>query len=76
MQLRFDVGPFALLGAPPAADGVAEGYAPRRTVLDAMLVEAAVEAGAELRERFTVDELLTDGGRVTGIRGRTAGGRA
>ena len=74
VQLRFDVGPFALLGAPQAADGVAEGYAPRRTVLDAMLAEAAVEAGAELRERFTVDELLTDGGRVTGIRGRTAGG--
>jgi flavin-dependent dehydrogenase len=69
-----DVGPFTLEGAPPAVDGFAEGYAPRRTVLDAILVEAAVAAGAELRERFSVEELLTDGDRVTGIRGHAAGG--
>jgi flavin-dependent dehydrogenase len=43
-------------------------------VLDAILVEAAVAAGAELRERFSVEELLTDGDRVTGIRGHAAGG--
>ena len=72
--ITFDVGPFALVGAPPPADGVAEGYAPRRKVLDAILVEAAVAAGAELRERFTVEGLVRDGDRVTGIRGRAAGG--
>ena len=44
-QLTFDVGPFALVGAPPPADGVADGYAPRRTVLDQILVEAAAAAG-------------------------------
>src|SRR5829696_7646365 len=38
------------------------------------LVEAAVAAGAELRERFTVEDLVTDGDTVTGIRGRVAGG--
>jgi flavin-dependent dehydrogenase len=70
----FDVGPFALVGAPPPADGSAEGYAPRRRVLDTILVEAAVQAGAELREHFTVHELLMDGDRVTGIRGQTTGG--
>jgi flavin-dependent dehydrogenase len=43
-------------------------------VLDKILVDAAVEAGAELRERFTVDELVWEGGRVVGIRGRAAGG--
>src|ERR1700740_2618771 len=48
-QLTFDVGPFALTGTPPPSDGVAEGYAPRRTVLDNLLVEAAAEAGAEGR---------------------------
>src|SRR5581483_120976 len=54
--LVFDVGPFALTGAPPPADGAAEAYAPRRTVLDAILVEAAAAAGAEVRTRFQVDE--------------------
>jgi flavin-dependent dehydrogenase len=39
-----------------------------------VLLEAAVEAGAELRERFVVEEVLGDGDRVTGIRGRSIGG--
>jgi flavin-dependent dehydrogenase len=46
-----------------------EQYAPRRTVLDKILVDAAVAAGAELRERFVVRELAWDEGRVVGIRG-------
>ena len=44
-------------GPPPPADGVAEAYAPRRYVLDTILVEAAAAAGAEVRERFSVEEL-------------------
>jgi flavin-dependent dehydrogenase len=73
-RFTFDLGPFALAGAPPPAGDVACGYAPRRAVLDAILAEAAVAAGAELREHFTVRELLADGARVTGIRGQAAGG--
>jgi 2-polyprenyl-6-methoxyphenol hydroxylase-like FAD-dependent oxidoreductase len=73
-QMSFDVGPFALVGLAPPADGACYGYAPRRRVLDNILVEAAVQAGAELREHFTVKELISDGERVTGIRGHTAGG--
>ena len=73
-QIKFDVGPFALVGAPLPADGTAESYGPRRRVLDKILVDAAVEAGAELRERFTVEELTTDGKSITGIRGRDANG--
>jgi len=69
-----DFGPFALAGSPPPADGVAEGYAPRRTVLDHILVEAAVAAGAELREHISMSELLTDGEHVVGLRGRAKGG--
>jgi len=73
-QIKFDVGPFALAGSPPPVDGNHEAYAPRRRVLDKILVDAAVEAGAELRERFTVEELTTDGKSITGIRGRDATG--
>jgi len=71
---RFDVGPFALTGAPLPANGTAECYGPRRTALDTVLVESAVAAGVELREAFSVQELLIDGDQVTGIRGRAAGG--
>ncbi|HEY6745381.1 MAG TPA: NAD(P)/FAD-dependent oxidoreductase, partial [Mycobacteriales bacterium] len=64
---RFDFGPVVLEGSPGTA------YGPRRTVLDALLVDAAVEAGAEVRQGFPVEEVLVDGGRVTGVRG--GGGR-
>jgi flavin-dependent dehydrogenase len=67
-QLVFDVGPFALTGSPLPSDGTAEGYAPRRTVLDALLVEAAAEAGVEVRTGFPVDELVSEDGAVIGIR--------
>ena len=69
--IKLDFGPFAIAGAPLPADGTDVSYAPRRTVLDALLVDAAVAAGAEFREEFTVDELVWDDGRVVGIRGRS-----
>jgi 2-polyprenyl-6-methoxyphenol hydroxylase-like FAD-dependent oxidoreductase len=67
-EMRFDVGPFALAAAPPASDGVAEGYCPRRTVLDSLLLEAAAEAGAEVRTGVAVEELLFADGAVAGVR--------
>jgi flavin-dependent dehydrogenase len=71
----FDFGPIAFAGSPRAVDGNALGYGPRRTVLDKILVDAAAEAGAEVREHFTVQEIVRDGdGRVTGIRGHDASG--
>jgi flavin-dependent dehydrogenase len=70
----FDFGPVTIAGTPRPSDGAAQAYGPRRTVLDALLVEAAVTAGAELREGFTVEEILFDDGPVTGIRGHTKGG--
>jgi 2-polyprenyl-6-methoxyphenol hydroxylase-like FAD-dependent oxidoreductase len=63
----FDFGPVTIEGSP----GVA--YGPRRTVLDALLVDAAAEAGAEVRQAFSVDEVLVEDGTVTGIRGRDRG---
>jgi flavin-dependent dehydrogenase len=75
-SLVFDVGAFALTGAPPPSDGVAEGYAPRRTVLDSLLVGAAAEAGVEVRTGSPVDELVFEDGVVVGIRSGTAVERA
>lgn len=76
-SIRLDFGPVVLRGAAPSTpDGVAVAYCPRRFLLDKILVDAAVAAGAELRERFSVQELLTEDGRVTGIRGRGADGGA
>jgi flavin-dependent dehydrogenase len=63
----FDAGPVVLTGSPPPSNGVTQGFCPRRKVLDQILAEAAVAAGAELRPEFTVKELLWEAGRVTGI---------
>jgi len=71
----FDYGAFTLSGS-PGAERAAVAYAPRRTVLDKILVDAASAAGAEVREGFTVEEVVCDGGRVVGIRGRSRGGTA
>jgi 2-polyprenyl-6-methoxyphenol hydroxylase-like FAD-dependent oxidoreductase len=72
----FDFGPLTIAGSPQPIDGIAYAYCPRRTVLDQLLVDAATEAGAELREGFTVAELVADDGTVTGIRGHEKGGPA
>lgn len=70
----FDFGPFTIAGS-PGTDDSPVAYAPRRTVLDKLLVDAAASAGAEVREGFTVQEVLTEGGQVTGIRGHGQGGQ-
>ena len=68
-EITFDVGPVQLRGVGPAVGGTPYTYCPRRTVLDSLLVDAAVESGAELIERFVVDEVLWSEGRAVGIRG-------
>ena len=73
-RYSFDFGPVAVAGTPRPSNGTAKAYCPRRIVLDALLVEAAAAAGAEVREAFTVEEVLIDDGRVTGIRGHAKGG--
>ncbi len=69
----FDFGPFTISGAPGTAD-FPVAYSPRRTVLDKLLVDAASEAGAEVREGFAVEDILVEDGRVTGLRGHDKGG--
>ncbi|MGH9279115.1 MAG: NAD(P)/FAD-dependent oxidoreductase [Acidimicrobiales bacterium] len=72
----FDFGPFTIAGTPRPHDGISTAYAPRRTILDKVLVDAASAAGAEVREGFTVEDVLVEDGAVVGIRGRGAGGRS
>ena len=73
--MTVDFGPVVLSGRPaPAADGTSAGYAPRRFRFDAMLAEAAVAAGADLREGVSFMAPLVEDGRVTGIRTVTAAG--
>jgi 2-polyprenyl-6-methoxyphenol hydroxylase-like FAD-dependent oxidoreductase len=69
----YDFGPFTLSGAPGTKDAPV-AYCPRRTVLDKLLVDAAAEAGAEVREGFTVEAVVIEDGRVVGIKGRSKDG--
>jgi flavin-dependent dehydrogenase len=71
----YDFGPFEISGSPGTQTSPV-AYCPRRTVLDKLLVDAAAAAGAEVREGFIVDDVLTEGGRVTGIRGHTLEGQS
>ena len=47
----FDFGPVTVSGAPGTKESPV-AYCPRRTVLDKLLLDAAAEAGAEVREGF------------------------
>jgi flavin-dependent dehydrogenase len=67
-----DLGAFALTGSPPS-DLAEDAYAPRRFVLDAILVNAAVAEGAELREGFVVGDVLWKDGQVVGVVGGSRG---
>jgi flavin-dependent dehydrogenase len=71
-SMTADFGDFPLTGHDLVVDGVPLGVAPRRSRLDALLVEAAVAAGVELRDRFPVVGYTREGERVTGIVGRDA----
>jgi 2-polyprenyl-6-methoxyphenol hydroxylase-like FAD-dependent oxidoreductase len=55
--------------------GVDALYAPRRSVLDRLLVRAAAEAGALVHHRTRVDGVLHRGDRVVGVNATTPDGR-
>ncbi|HEY7202039.1 MAG TPA: FAD-dependent monooxygenase, partial [Candidatus Dormibacteraeota bacterium] len=74
-RVTFDAGPVVLDGTLPAHEGADALYSPRRVLLDGILVDAAREAGAEVRDRFVVEEVLVEDGAVTGVRGREKGGQ-
>jgi 2-polyprenyl-6-methoxyphenol hydroxylase-like FAD-dependent oxidoreductase len=70
----YDFGPVTIRGAARPVDGQSSGYAPRRTVLDKILVDAATASGVEVREGFNVDSVLIEDRNVVGITGHTDGG--
>ncbi|MBI5287986.1 MAG: NAD(P)/FAD-dependent oxidoreductase [Chloroflexi bacterium] len=70
---------FTLAGVPfvpPKDPALPDAICPRRTVLDKILVDGAREAGAEVRESFSVQEILVEDGVVVGLRGRNSDGSA
>jgi flavin-dependent dehydrogenase len=60
--LGLDLGAFQLAGELPPFDGTREMCAPRRIVLDKLLLDAAAAAGAEVREEFAVARLEKSAG--------------
>jgi flavin-dependent dehydrogenase len=76
-QTRFDYGTESVTIGIKPTHGVEALYAPRRTVLDRVLVDAAGAAGAEIRYGVSVAGLLRDrSGRIVGIHGRDRAGEA
>jgi 2-polyprenyl-6-methoxyphenol hydroxylase-like FAD-dependent oxidoreductase len=67
-NFNLDLGELVLTGHAPPAGSVAEAYAPRRFVLDDLLVTAARDAGAEVRARCSVRDLIVEDDRVCGVR--------
>jgi flavin-dependent dehydrogenase len=74
--LTFDFGSCVVAGRVPAVQGVSDCFCPRRTVLDTLLVDAAVEAGVELFDRTSVRSVRWSAGRVTGVDIKPAAGAA
>ena len=69
-----DFGDYPLAANDLVLNDVPLGVGPRHSVLDQVLIGAAVEAGVELRSRLLVEDVVTEGDRVTGIRGRMLDG--
>jgi 2-polyprenyl-6-methoxyphenol hydroxylase-like FAD-dependent oxidoreductase len=67
-RVTYGIEDVRLHGHAATWQGIAYGIAPRRILLDQLLVDAAVLAGAEFQDGHKVIGLLTDGRRVTGVR--------
>ncbi|MGE4426173.1 MAG: FAD-dependent monooxygenase [Solirubrobacteraceae bacterium] len=59
----------------PTDEGIDYGLCVRRIGLDMALVDTARAAGAEVRERCTVTEVIWEAGRAAGVRYRDGDGR-
>ncbi|CCH31878.1 NAD(P)/FAD-dependent oxidoreductase [Actinosynnema sp. NPDC047251] len=70
----YELGDTRVEGCCSGVDGQRAAYAPRRELLDRILVDAAVAAGVEFRDDCRVTELYRDGDRVVGVRCESARG--
>jgi 2-polyprenyl-6-methoxyphenol hydroxylase-like FAD-dependent oxidoreductase len=76
-RITFAYGDEPVVVSVKPSPGVDALYAPRRTVLDSLLVDAAAGAGATVRYGTSVTGLLRDGdGLVTGVVTRGRDGRS
>ncbi len=73
-RASFNCGDFTLSAPLAPDDGLPACIGPRRMVLDQLLVEAAIEAGAEFRAESSVRDLLWADQQVVGVRFRTPAG--
>lgn len=73
-EQTIDIGDFPLTEPFPTSGDVAGTCAPRRFILDKILFDAASEAGAEVREGFSVSDIIIENDRVVGIKGKSKGG--
>ena len=74
-DILLDFGSLKLEGRPEPRDfGDIGAYAPRRIVLDGLLVQSAREAGATVLEGCHVRDLIRRDGRVVGLRYLDEGG--
>ena len=74
-RTSYQIGDVALSGPAAASGAVTAAFAPRRKVLDGILVDAAVAAGAVFRDRTKAVGLCVEDGRVVGVRCREGNGR-
>lgn len=69
-RVTYRLDDVVVTGCASPIDGIRESYAPRRLILDRILVEAAIDSGAEFRDGCTVTAVDTVDGRVVGLRYR------
>ena len=70
----FDFGPFTISGSPGTDGHALSPTAPGGPCSTSCWSTPPPEAGAEVREGFTVNEILVEDGRVTGVRGHGSDG--
>ena len=70
----FDFGPITISGSPRPIDGIAEGFGPRRTVLDDLLVDPPSAPALSCARHSPSTRSLFEDGSVAGIRGHAKGG--
>lgn len=73
-RIVYGVDDVLLNGKAPVHEDMHGVYAPKREVLGTILADAAVAAGAELRDHAKVVELVRENGRIAGVTYRDAAG--